>query len=443
MKKTSPRISSSAALAAGILVCALAGSGEGFAAAPLVDYRDALDRAIAPPEDIDATQQVSYFEPFVGDDFAYDSNLYRLPANITNLSGLPGIGADPTRDDYINSVLGGVSAQWLVGSRQNIDLNLVADDNRYAHNTDLDNISTNDSLVWNWGLGSVFSGEAGASYTRASAGFTNTGIYSLSMVSSTQTFAGARYQVGPHWAVFGGVLGTETDLSNAQPTYNDSRTRAVDVGADYATSASNSFGIDYRYTDARYPNAVILSNQIFDPDYREDRARFIVTYALSEKTVLDGYVGYLRREYPSTALGNYSGEIWRASLQWEPTEKTQLMIRTWRALDADYTAQTDYFVDRGVSFAPYWFPTAKLSLSLTVLRGTHDYIGANPGVIETQQRKDTITSEMGGLTYTATRSLTLTLSGGHETRDSNLTAADYKDFRGDANLTFKFGTPAN
>ena len=413
-------------------------SGALVQAADIVDYRDALDRALLPVSDEQVDLRQNSFDPFVGYNFAYDSNLFRLPVYVTDLRTLPGIGSDPSRSDEVNSVLGGVSAQWLPGNRQSIVLDLRADENRYVHNTDLNNLSSNDSLVWNWALGGVLSGQVGADYIRASAGFTNTGVYSLAIVSVSQGYAGARYQVGPHWGLFAGILGSKTNLSDAQPAYNDFHTQVVDLGADYALSASGNVGFDYRYTDARYPNAVDLSNQSFAPDYKEDRARLLLNYAISDKTLLNGYAGYIRRTYPSTAIGNYSGEIWRVAFQWQTTDKTLLIARTWQALDADYTAETDYYRDRGFSLQPQWTATEKLTLSLIALRTTHDYFGSNPLVIEFQERKDTVTSAIANLVYTPTTAITVTLSGGHEKRESNSNRFDYSDDRGDASVIFKF-----
>jgi len=87
------------------------------------------------------------FTPFVADALSYDSNLYRLPASVTNLTTLPGLGPQATREDYMNSASAGLDAQWLLGSRQRINLDVRVDDNRFRHNDDLNNISTNDQLI--------------------------------------------------------------------------------------------------------------------------------------------------------------------------------------------------------------------------------------------------------------------------------------------------------
>jgi hypothetical protein len=168
----------------------------------------------------------------------------------------------------------------------------------------------------------------------------------------------------------------------------------------------------------------------------------LLRYALTEKTILDASAGYLKREYPTNAIGSFSGEIWRAALQWQPTPKTQLLVGVWQQLDADLTSQTDYFKDRGFSLTPEWIASEKLTFSATISRDTNDYLGSNPAgfvtVVTTQARHDTLTGETGSLVYTPIRAIVLTFSVAHVKRDSNIPQFQFNDFQGSANITYRF-----
>jgi hypothetical protein len=168
----------------------------------------------------------------------------------------------------------------------------------------------------------------------------------------------------------------------------------------------------------------------------------LVRYALTDKTILDASAGYLKREYPSSAIGSFSGEIWRAALQWQPTPKTQLLVGVWQQLDADLTSQTDYFVDKGVSLTPEWTASEKLTFSATFSRDTNNYLGSNPAgfvtVVTTQARHDTLTGETGSLVYTPIQAIVLTFTAGHVTRDSNIPQFHYNDLQASANITYRF-----
>jgi hypothetical protein len=406
-----------------------------------VEYKDALDIAVAPLEDVGALQRTNRLILYAGDTFSYDNNVYRLPASVTDLTPLPGIGRNPSREDDIESVTGGLDGEWLTGARQSVDVDLRADFNRYIRNTDLNNLSSLDRVVWNWGLGTALSGKVGADYTRVLGGFYNTQVYNLDIVNRSDYFASLRYQIGPRWGIFGGLLGSNFTVTPSQSTFNNSRTKSFDVGADY-TIEMNRLGFDYRYNDTRAPNSIFLNGVLFDPDYREDRARVLLRYALTDKTIIDASAGYLQRQYPTSAIGSFSGEIWRAAFQWQPTPKTQLLVGVWQQLDADLTSQTDYFVDKGVSLTPEWIASEKLTFSATISRDTNNYIGSNPvgpiPVVTAQARHDTVTGETGSLVYTPIRAIVLTFSAGHVKRGSNIPQFQFNDFQSSANITYRF-----
>jgi hypothetical protein len=411
-----------------------------------VENRDALDIALGiavapPPDEATGAQRTDRLILSVADNYTYDDNIYRLPANV-DLATLPGIGANPSRHDSIDTVTAGLDGEWLTGARQSVDVDLSANYSRFFQNTDLSNVSSSDSAAWNWGLGDSLSGKIGADYNRLFGGFANTQVYSRDMINHTDYYASMRYQVGPRWGIFGGVLGSNYSLTSEQATYNNSSTKSFDGGFDFTTE-QNRIGFDYRYNDSRAPNAAELNGVVFQPDYREDRARVLFRYALSEKTIIDASAGYLKRDYPSAAIGSFSGEIWRAALQWQPTPKTQLLVGVWQQLDADLTSQTDYFVDKGESLTPQWVASEKLTFSAIISHETENYVGSNPvGPIPidfvAQARQDTLTSETANLVYTPIRAITLTFSAAHVKRGSNISAFEYNDVQGMVTIAYRF-----
>ncbi|MGD0492208.1 MAG: outer membrane beta-barrel protein [Steroidobacteraceae bacterium] len=431
------------AFAAAVTACGPLCSSAAFAEG-ILETTDALDVAVAFPDEKLAEVATDRLSLYGGNDFAYDDNLYRVPSSLTytELTKLPGIGPNPSREDYVDSIAAGADGEWLTGNRQSLDFDLRADDNNYLRNTDLDNVSSADHLAWNWGLGSLASGSIGADYNRILGGFVNTGDYSRDIVTRSDFFGATRFQLGPHWGMFGGVL--YQDLSLTAAKYNDSKSRAVDLGADYQSGAATQIGFDYRYTDNSSPYSADLNDVTFDPDFREDRARALFKYSLSDKTTIDASAGYVRREYPSTAIGSFSGEIWRVALHWAPTLKTTVVAGTWRQLTADLTAQTDYYVSRGFTIAPAWAATEKITLTVTGTQEYLDYVGSNPVGVNpissplAQARKDTVSTGSANLAYTLTRALSFSVTAGYQRRNSNSEQFEYKDFRTDVNVIYKF-----
>ena len=341
---------------------------------------------------------------------------------------------------------GGLDGEWLTGARQSVDVDLSADYNRLllARHGLLDYVSSNDQVAWNWGLGDALSGKVGVDYLRVLGGFANTEVYSRDIVSRADYFDSLRYQVGPRWGLFGGVMGTDYSVSADQATFNNSRSKGAEVGADFSTE-TRRIGFDYRYNDSRAPNSAVLNGVVSRSGLPGGtRAGADALLALTEKTVFDGSAGYLKRDYPSTAIGSFAGEIWRASVQWQPTPKTQVLFGVWRQLDADLTSQTDYFVDKGVSIAPQWTASEKITFSARVSRDNENYVGANPigniaiGPVSQPGRRDTLTAETASMLYTPISAIQITASASHATRDSNIPQFHYNDLQANINVTYKF-----
>jgi hypothetical protein len=409
-------------------------SSKTLAAVPIVDARDTLDKAVAGPNLLGGSGE-NVFDVYVADREQYDSNVYRLPSG-ADIAALIGPGA--SKQDFINSPSAGLDGQWLFGGRQNIALELRVDDNRFARNSNLNNVSSNDKLVWNWGLGGVLSGQVGADYLRSLASFINTNVYTRNVYQRTEVFAAGRYQVGPRWAIYGGVMNTNFSLAQSVTRGNNSHQKSVDVGFELATSVDNSFAWDYRYTDAIFPNGIVLNATSFDPNYREDRANFLVKRALTEKTSIDASAGYLKRAYGNAAIGSFTGVIWHGSLGWQPTEKTQLIASGWRDLQAYFTDQTNYYRSTGVSLSPVWTASAKVTASFLVSREDQAYIGSSINVISATARRDTVNAQQGTVTYAATRSLLFDVTYRHEQRTSNQQLRTYADGLASVGVKFTF-----
>jgi hypothetical protein len=398
------------------------------------NYRDTLEKVVNPmPTDIPDLSNGNLWDLFVTDQESYDNNLYRLPAGVTDLAAL-GI-AGGSREDHINTQSAGFDGSYAFG-RQIFLVDVRVDDNRYAQNTDLNYVSSTDRAVWDWQILSTLSGQIGADYSRSLAGFVNTTVYTRNVVDTADYFAGGRWALGPRWTVFGGVVETDTKLSAAASRLNDTSRQSGAVGAEFATNAVNTIGAEYRFTKTTYPD---VGNS--DSNYNEDRARAYVKYLFSEKTEIDATAGYLWREYPSRAFGNFSGDVWRISGQWQMTEKTQLIALGWRELQAYLTQESNYYVSNGFSISPTWNPTDSINTNLLVSTEKQDYIGSSLDVAG-ELRHDRVNAAQAAINYTPNytlwRDFTLSLSVRHEQRTSDYHQFTYNDTIANAGLTFKF-----
>lgn len=370
---------------------------------------------------------------FIADQFTYDDNLYRLPSSFEVPAAA---GPLATRADSVNSVSLGGNGRWF-SDIQALSLNFRADDNHFIHNDSLDNVSGKGNLEWDWRLGTYWSGQAGVSYYRALANFANTAYYARDVVQREDYFGNFRYQVGPHWALYGGFVGADTSQTAVPEQQYNFNSKAGTAGIEFATSSSNTVGLEYRYTNANFQQAFPLNGAPFNPDYNEETARILVKYVFSAATELDASAGYLKRDYPESRFATFSGNIWRAALQWEPTDRLQWILSGWRQLEAYVDAESDYFVSKGVSLTPTWIVTQTLKLSLTASRENHDYIGSSPSSISFVSRRDKLTSAQGGLIYAPRDSLIFNLTCRYDKRSSDQAQFKFNDTLATASVTYK------
>jgi exopolysaccharide biosynthesis operon protein EpsL len=387
-----------------------------------------------------ALDEGDHFQLSVADRYSYEDNLYRLAEDEVLDGGSSGKGA--SREDYINRVSVGMEGAWQL-SEQTFHVTARMEDMRYQNNSDLDDTTGNARANWSWRLGSNLSGQLGTDYARFQAGFENNRFLQKDVVETVGTFWTAALRVGPHWRLRASARRAEIEHSAAVRRFDNTTTDSGTFGIQYETSRGDSYGWDYRYTQAHSKSVAILDGQQFDRGYEENTTQFSLQYALGIKTSLALGAGYLRREYPLTPgtdlpRGNFSGSTWDLNLQWRPTGKTTLNVFGWRKLRAYLDAETDYFVATGGSIEPVWTPTPKINVRLEYSIEDQDYLGPSVNIGIVQPRQDRVKAQQLTVTYIPLRMLQLTLSGRIEKRDSDRPQLQYDSRIANASIRMIF-----
>jgi hypothetical protein len=273
-------------------------------------------------------------------------------------------------------------------------------------------------MDWLWQLASVWSGRAGADYTRTLASFVNSRFLGRDVFSTLGFTGDLRYQLGPRWSVRSEARYAQSSHDNTARQTDDFHSRSGVIGIDYQSEADNSIGLDYRQSDAAFPNAVLVDGVPFDQDYTERSGNFNLKYALASKTELNASAGFLRRNYARGTVGDFSGDVWHASVDWSPTVKIRVTASAWRDLRAYLDAQSDHFVSRGQSLACTWLPTSGLTVALTGSSDHQDYLGRGAELALDPQRADRIRSAEAKIAYVSMRHFTLEVSYTVERRAS-------------------------
>jgi hypothetical protein len=391
---------------------------------------DPLELAIEAPRDLTKFAD-NTFDIFGADALVFDDNIYRVPSG-TALQSLPGINADASRKDHINVATLGLDGEWNRG-RQTFTADLQVDDNRYQRNGNLNDVSTSDKVAWLYQVGDILSGQIGAVYSQALIPFTNIVSYNRDLYATTGYFGAGRIQLGPRWAIYGGVLESSTTLSDVALQSNDTHAKSVDLGTEYATGIKDSVGVEYRYTDARYPRGTVLND-----DYREDVGKLVFRHSFSDKTDIVAMGGFLRRDYASDAIPRFSGEMWRVDMNWQTTEKMAIAFGTWQNLQAYLTAQSDYYVSKGGRIAPKWTATEKIAVAVSLIYEAQDYVGVTASELSLGTRRDKLSTAQVALTYTPFKFLIFDFGYAYEKRESNEAQFQFNDNVASAKVTVKY-----
>ena len=353
-----------------------------------------------------------------------DSNLYRLPDDIDARTLSP--DADVTKDDVVSRTSASADGGWQFG-RQDVEMSVSADANRYSHNESLDNTSGNGRADWNWQLASDWSGQLGGSYGRSLSGFTNSRFLARDVLETYDYHGAARYQVTPHWNLngTGRVSNGSHDTTSRQQDDFDSQTTAL--GAGYLTGRGDQFGLEYRRTATSFPNEQQGPSLFASRRYIDRAANLNLQYAFTVKTSLQGSVGYVWRHYPEGVIGDFAGATWNASLHWEPRSKTRVTITQWRELNAYLDAESSHFESRGTRLTVAWLPGARETLAFEVSDERHDYEGFDPASFTQVPRRDSLRSAQTTFTWQPYGRLAIDLAYAFERRDSNRALFNYDD----------------
>jgi hypothetical protein len=329
---------------------------------------------VSPPP-LDPAEGDTY-DLYVGAQEQYDDNLYRVPAGADTVATL--VAPDASRGDRISTVSAGGDGQWLLG-RQLVDLDLRVDENRFADNTMLNNTSGQAKLLWDWQVGPYFSGTAGASYSHGLVSFGETLFLGRDFINVEDYFGTAKYQLGPHWALYGGVNDSSVDHTAVQAEDQSSKTQAGHAGVEYALDSANTFSFEYRFDQGKYREGEVdtLNGTTFDPNYHDSTLLLTATHSFSDKTQVVADAGYLKRYYPNTTIGSFWGYIWRVTANYQPTDKTNIAFAGWHELHAYLVAESDYFISQGASITPTWSPTDRITVKFVGSYEHQDYIPAS------------------------------------------------------------------
>lgn len=361
------------------------------------------------------------FQFFVMDRYWYDDNLFRVPDGLVSD---PAVTGRESEDDYVNRASAGVRVR-LDQSRQVFHADLRIDDVSYDRNDDLNYNGGSADLLWDWQLGKPLSGKFFGTFDRAQASLNNYRYFARDIVETATYGTEVRYALGSRWRLLALGARTDTDHGALDRQLENFESTTGGGGIEYATPAGTLIALEYRFTNADFPEAEALAGAPRGYEERVPGVRVVLPF--TEKTRLLLRAGYLDRNYDNPVSGDYSGGIYNATLQWEPRSKIEFDFKAWHELRAYSDAESDYFEADGISITPKWRPRTKLELSAAFSYENQDYIGSSLVLdpIEEAGREDKMKSALVSIDYSPRDLISLGLAYRWLDRESNREFRDY------------------
>jgi exopolysaccharide biosynthesis operon protein EpsL len=361
---------------------------------------------------------------YVYDRMVHDDNIYRQPDGFTDL--VDPAGRTIKGDDYVNSAGLGIDGRWPAG-QQVFKLRLEGADNRFRDNDSLNNVSALGRAEWDWTLGKHFTGDLGADYDRNLVNFASSRVYQKDILETESYHGTIRYQIGPRWSIFAAGRHSEGTHSLEVRNYDNFKIDSGGGGIQFRTAADSKLTAEYRYTDARYPGDVLIAGLPFDRDYNERNTSLRWQHEFSPRWSIDAKGGYVDRNYLASEEGDFSGDVWHASLQWQPTIRTQVAFTAFRELQSYIDAESQYFVGTGGSIQPIWSPREKIQFALLLSYEDQEYLGSPLDPQLTDGRRDKVKLGELRITYSPRREWKIDANFRREERDSNRDFLAYDD----------------
>lgn len=370
---------------------------------------------------VQGTDAADPFDIYFTERYSYEDNLFHVQDGL----GLDELDAPEVEslDDYVNRASVGIQAR-LDAARQVFSTNLRLDDVRYQKNDILDFRGGSGSLNWDGRFGRRWSAGINAKYDRTQAGFTNYRLLTRDVVDSANYNGELRYAIGSRWAVLGSASLIKSDHSAESRKIDKFKGETARGGIQYQTPAGNTFAMDYRNTQARFPIADATPGGL-PYKYDETQSGVNIAYAFTGITRMYLRGAYLDRDYADARLGDYSGAIWDGTVHWTPRTKLYFELKGWHKLAAYSDAESDYFVSDGGSIGPTWEPTSKITVSAVVSYEKQDYLASSTSSQSDPQREDEVSSALLGIGYAPWDFMTIALAYRWIERDSNSSQRGY------------------
>jgi exopolysaccharide biosynthesis operon protein EpsL len=372
--------------------------------------------ALALPGDI--------IEFFVAETVTADSNVFRISRDRDAASFL----GSSEKSDTRSTTSAGITLDAPI-SRQRIQGALSLNHDHYSRFSDLDFTGRDGRIVWLWQAGDAFNGQLGYRDTEAQASFLNFQGRTPNVLSSRRAFVTGAWRITPSWELQAGASQQLLRNNNALRQENDIDIRVPEIGIHYVTASENRIGLSLRQENGSYKQLQSVAGSLIDNAYRQRSIGLVGDWTVTGKSRLTARADHVQRNYDQLGQRDFNGNTVRVVYDWQATEKSGLSLVVQRDISPGEDVQTSFVLVKGIALRPSWELTEKTRLSGNLEYSIRDYLGDAQRALgvagSDPARSDIVRAASVAISWQPLLSLNVALSGGRETRSSNVALGDY------------------
>ena len=361
--------------------------------------------------------------------WGYDDNLLRVPDDRPAFGG--------KRSDRWRQADAGVVYNKRI-SRQRIAVVAKVSKVDFDFFKQLDYDGRDLQATWQWELGNKLEGQAGASYERTLAPYTDFYSDERNLRERRREWFDAGWKMHPSWKLRAGFNRDRYEYELLRQRFNNRTEKAYETELLYTPKSGSSVGLVARRVEGTYPVRRPLPGAPSD-DFTQDELKVRVNWYATGSTTLQALGGYVRREQPSFGDGKTSGFNGRLNAYYQPRGKVSYNASVWREFAPIESTVVSYTLNKGASAGASWQATGKIKLDANLAYEKRAY---NPRVIldGAAELDDSLRTASLRATWKVKRKVTVTGGWQHQKRSGartlNLVGFDANTVTVSANVLF-------
>lgn len=347
---------------------------------------------------------------YAGVGYGHDDNLLRVPDNAPAF--------DNTRGD-----------SWWQGdagflfdntySRQRITAVAKLSDVRFSHFKQLNYQGKDLAATWYWQLGNHLSGQAGSTYTKVLAPYTDFYTSQRNLRVQKRNFVDGAWNFHPSWRARAAFAREKWSYELTSQLFNNRTEDTTELEGDYVPANGNTVGLVLRKIKGRYPYGRPVGFFIVNNDFTQDEIKARLNWIITGSTTVQALAGYAKRDQPSFGSGTTKGANGRITLLYTPRGKIGYNAAIWRDFAPLESTLVAYTLNKGGSVGAIWDATAKLKVEGSAVYEHRQY-DPRQGVVAPSDISDSLRTATVRATWTVRPAVQVAAAFVHQSRSGSI-----------------------